>query len=60
MTKKVAHTEENVMGFAIVDGEPVPFWEDNVPHDIEVANNNIGKDMTIMTMAGSPKKKPSE
>jgi hypothetical protein len=60
MTKAVPHTEENVLGFAIVDGELIPFWEDNVPHDIELANNTIGKYMTSMTMAGSPKKKSSE
>ena len=59
MSKTVPHTEENVLGFTIVDGEVFPFWEDNVPPAVELANNTIGKDMTVMSMAHSPRK-PSE
>ena len=55
MTKKVAHTKENILGWHKVDGEWVPFWEDNEPWESQVWTENWGKNVTSLTMAGGPR-----
>jgi len=54
MVKKVAHTEENVLGFENVNGTLVPFWEDDQPQASIDSFEKMGKNMTVMGMAPGP------
>ena len=57
MTRKVAHTDENVLGvyWDEAKGKIVPFWEDNVPWHVQQWTENWGKNVTSLTMAGAPR-----
>ena len=57
MTKKVKHTEENILGVYRdeASGKIVPYWEDNEPWHVRQWVNNWGKNVTSLTMAGAPR-----
>ena len=57
MTKKVKHTEENVLGvfWDEASGKFVPYWEDDVPWHMQQCIENWGKNITSLTVAGAPR-----
>jgi hypothetical protein len=50
------HTDENILGWEIIDGKPVAFWEDNRPLSSFVTAFEARLPVESITMAHPPQK----